>query len=1220
MDKAKEETSPKPINFFEDLTPQVIESDARIIENLEALNYAIEKSSIKNIALTGSYGSGKSSILKTLENNHPEHQYLRISLASFNDPDSSAKEKVVSQTKKIIQSQPLEPKINSDPSNPKPKNIHTQENLERLLELSILQQIFYHVNHDKIPDSRFKRIISLGRDTILNFQIASIIWVMSAWYLFFPNSLKFESLTYFNKDLLKVFSLILFLVGLAKLLSHFRRVYNNSKVNKLNIQSGEVEIDQEVEQSILNKHIDEIIYFFEVTNYNVVMIEDLDRFENTAIFSKLREINLLINNCQQINRTINFIYAVRDDIFEDSHRTKFFDFFIPVIPVSDPSNATDLLTRSFKRLKQKTPSEDFISDIASFIPDMRFLNNVFNEYLLYESTIKAKLSPEKRFAIILYKNLNPKDFIQLQQGKGMLYTVLRSRNTLVTTITEEINDEISKIKKKLSALKEDLSLQEKELRGIYVNAIQDSVGNSIGVKIGETFKDYAAMGKKETFNEIPRDEALIHKCTDGINRAHSHFRNVKGPSFSNIENLVNPDLSFEERLNQIRNKATENDYKKELARKKNELNRLRHLNLGQLFSKSNNTNNFGDFENDELVIYLLKNGYIDENYISYISHFYEGQITATDYEFYQHIIAGTSNPFDFQLMKTSNLIRKIAPRFFLRQSILNLNLADELIKNEIKFKSKYDLFFHQICNQSETSKEFIIYYAENGQYSSKFLAEIYLIWPSVWKLFTEQSELTKKQQDEILHKLLQEVEIKALLNSITESGIKNYILEDPEILNVLRKVPVSKMQKLISETPIKFTKLDYAENKDNQDLLKYILTSGFWEFTEAMALTACRLYIEPKIIEKEVNESPYTLLSGIDELAPVINNNIQHLTEEMLLEKVRLKEEPEAFLKLLNNQSILMEYRKKIINLQDRSHKVLHLSKVDELEIQSLLLEKGKVEVTWKNVIDYYEEYEKITSSLITFLNDFAELIILDESEISDNTNFKNQLLLCDDLELKSYKFLIPFFFKKPYSQQNFENLSEQKVTFLIEKGILAMEPKVFSFLKQHFERIHIQLAEKFPKEFLSKLSMLSLNTKDLNQIVSSNDFNNHFKYQVISESSEKIPELNTEASQILSTILLKENTLGLNAASIHHLIQSANNEKEAIQLLVKYEEELSEENLKKSILKLPPRFHKILRKRKRLELPRNNDFIDFGSVLERHRIATLKIKTDTIVITGRYK
>ena len=60
--------------------------------------------------------------------------------------------------------------------------------------------------------------------------------------------------------------------------------------------------DEKNEDSIFDKALDEIIYFFEMTKYNVVFIEDVDRFNTSEIFVKLRELNTLLNNYDLIKR------------------------------------------------------------------------------------------------------------------------------------------------------------------------------------------------------------------------------------------------------------------------------------------------------------------------------------------------------------------------------------------------------------------------------------------------------------------------------------------------------------------------------------------------------------------------------------------------------------------------------------------------------------------------------------------------------------------------------------------------------------------------------------------------------------------------------------------------------------------------------------------------------------------------------------------------------
>lgn len=87
------------------------------------------------------------------------------------------------------------------------------------------------------------------------------------------------------------------------------------------MKDGEIEVVED--NSIFNKHLDEVLYFFQVTDYNVVIIEDLDRFGTSDIFLKLRELNQLINESKIVNRHITFVYAIKDDVFRDEERTKF---------------------------------------------------------------------------------------------------------------------------------------------------------------------------------------------------------------------------------------------------------------------------------------------------------------------------------------------------------------------------------------------------------------------------------------------------------------------------------------------------------------------------------------------------------------------------------------------------------------------------------------------------------------------------------------------------------------------------------------------------------------------------------------------------------------------------------------------------------------------------------------------------------------------------------
>ena len=105
-------------NTITPLSPKKIEGEEleRIKPYLEQLKSAIKTDGVYNIALSGGYGSGKSSILKTfqyLDKDTRKRNFLNVSLASFN-------------------------KVNEE------SHVEGENNLERILEISILQQIFYH--------------------------------------------------------------------------------------------------------------------------------------------------------------------------------------------------------------------------------------------------------------------------------------------------------------------------------------------------------------------------------------------------------------------------------------------------------------------------------------------------------------------------------------------------------------------------------------------------------------------------------------------------------------------------------------------------------------------------------------------------------------------------------------------------------------------------------------------------------------------------------------------------------------------------------------------------------------------------------------------------------------------------------------------------------------------------------------------------------------------
>ena len=77
---------------FEKLTP-VDDTDISVYEN--AINYVFENDDVKNVAISGAYGAGKSSLLASYKKKYSDRKFIHISLAhfkSFHDNDYTSNE------------------------------------------------------------------------------------------------------------------------------------------------------------------------------------------------------------------------------------------------------------------------------------------------------------------------------------------------------------------------------------------------------------------------------------------------------------------------------------------------------------------------------------------------------------------------------------------------------------------------------------------------------------------------------------------------------------------------------------------------------------------------------------------------------------------------------------------------------------------------------------------------------------------------------------------------------------------------------------------------------------------------------------------------------------------------------------------------------------------------------------------------------------------------
>ena len=235
------------------LLPKKINKSEASYKSVTELNDALsiaEKEHIRNIALTGPFGSGKSSVLITLmEDFANEHKFLPISLATL----QANEEQIAYDESEKRSSDEKEPKPSKSTDAEKEKRI---ENLNRKIEYSILQQIIYREETRTVPNSRFRKIVHLSNRELIRYPLCCVLTLVCFLILFEPNFARVDSI-YDFLSWGSIWNTIFDLAASAWLLFVFYVIaryvfksYSNSKLNKLNLKEGEIEVIED--NSIFN--------------------------------------------------------------------------------------------------------------------------------------------------------------------------------------------------------------------------------------------------------------------------------------------------------------------------------------------------------------------------------------------------------------------------------------------------------------------------------------------------------------------------------------------------------------------------------------------------------------------------------------------------------------------------------------------------------------------------------------------------------------------------------------------------------------------------------------------------------------------------------------------------------------------------------------------------------------------------------------------------------
>ena len=859
--------------FFQKLTP-ISCADISVYE--QAIDFVFENKDVKNVAISGAYSAGKSSVLETYKVKKTNYRFVHISLAHFHT---------------------LEQEINEPEDKVK----------ESILEGKILNQLLHQIDSEKIPQSNFRVKKGVSRCSLIKITATLCIFIYSLSFIIFsPDIITFiaELQNNWIKNILSIIfnaytviiSTLIFLISsVITIFSLIKAQKNKNVFRKISLQGNEIEIFEEQDESYFDKYLNEVLYLFENVEANVIVFEDMDRFNSSRIFERLREVNTLININRKITHGENFsplrfFYLIRDDIFASKDRTKFFDYIIPIIPIVDSSNSYE---QFLKLLKQSNITgmfeKSFLQSLTLYIDDMRILKNIYNEFMIYIHRLNnTDLNWNKMMAIIVYKNLFPRDFNDLQLAKGFVFEIFEQKERLIAESLELNRNQREELDFRLDMIKKETLVSIQELKDAYslkeTRLPRERYNSLILTPSGlETKKsnDIELANREQAVNDI--NDGNLKIIEKRIAEAEYNKARIHAKSLKELITKENLDVIFAvKHINEV-----------------SEVNEFKEIKCNDYFA---------------LLKYLIRSGFIDETFRDYMTYFYDDSISANDKTFLRRITDRRGAAYTYNLKEPKKIVESPIIRNieFEYEEILNFDLFGYLLNNATN--PKYNEYLRVLISQlRETSNyEFISIFYERNIENKLLIKKINTEWTNFFSNVLLgnliPSNLIRQFSIETLY-----FSDKATINEVNVDGcLTNYISNCQDYL----KIDQPDIKSLITgfiQLGVSFNSIDY--NESNKGLFEEVYKFSLYtlNFKNILLMLKNKYNIES---EPDILHSNYTSILTFPDspLAKYISENINEYIELIIENCLGEISDTEAnVIQILNNRSLDIVIKKRYI-------------------------------------------------------------------------------------------------------------------------------------------------------------------------------------------------------------------------------------------------------------------------------------------------------------------
>ena len=1077
-------------------------------EYMAALEWALSNPDIHNIAISGPYGSGKSSVIESYLKEHSRLKVLHISLAAFN----------------------LEEMINGD----------GDEIDEEKLEAGILKQLFYSVSSNTIPQSRYRKLQPETRWR--NPLMGLLMLIVLCGVIYFMAPVKTTSfVTDVNSLawwLTAIIYIVLFGVSWYSLIRFVRWFRKNGNIKELQIfNHATLTNENEKEESIFDKNMDEIVYFFETTKTKLVIIEDLDRFENTKIFVALRALNNILNHYEKLEGRVKFVYAIKDDIFEkQGERTKFFDFIIPIVPYISSTNSGEklreklLIDSATNKSSIYDISGSFISLISPYISDMRDLTCICNEFNVFKNTLKGNqelnLTDEHMFALIVLKNLQPKEFANMEDEKeeSIVRRAFADKKKFIEEREKLIEEKKQIEADKINQIEKETLQSVRELKLALITSLVDF--NSAVTRID--------VGKIYTISEFLSDSFDMNLLKNKIEVYSENGNNSSWKQIDNVEDKIKDNGDYFTRIERLKNGLDKCKEESRCAIEEYEkkINGLRTYSIRAIIEGFGI--NFLDesVRNNDLLVFLLRRGYLDETYENYINCFYPNSISKEEMNF----ILGVRNhrsdfDYSYSIRNVEEVFNRLQDFEFKQKEIFNFDLVDYVLVEKIDSASA-KMFIEQLSNHTGESMSFIKAYVERGENIDRLIRNLCKANCFLWKDITNDNGISLKTTYKYLVLLLKYANMADVVAQNVKDIVEIQEDEDFQLIGVLtgflvshagvlkniKEAPADKQVELIEDLGVEFS--DVELDTVDESIREIIFNNCHYKLNNIMIQRLFE-WKSPEQV-KSLQYKNYTSILNlgytplidyvrdyfIDYVKDIVlgietNEHEEINAIEDMIERL-LPEDEELCFRVLEKEQAVWD------DIQYCCKELSEGVGQSKKKVWDFLLYNGRIQCTWGNFIAYYEQYgaemywaEYFDKNIDILLNDIDNSIITEK--------VLSALMFVDMTEESFRKYVLSI--KLNTYEESLNKLNKMKIRVMIEVGILPYTVAFWEEMDGVACEYRVFYAEKNKEAFITSLNDIKLKADEINSLLQSEFF---------------IPE---EKRKILAKVEVK--TLGIETAKI---------------------------------------------------------------------------------------